>query len=142
MTDDLFCGYWEMDPAGNQYEMGEPPASASYIIEPFGEAYRITMAWMDYANNPFEMMYMTTPDGVEHAYENPAQADTIRSTRVDEHTFDTEVTKNGLIIATGRRVISADGQSMTVAQSGTRPNGTSFTNLSVYRRRAAAQPQT
>jgi hypothetical protein len=134
MPDDAFFGHWEMDPAENRYEMGQPPVTASYHIEPFGEAYRFTLAWTDAEGNPYEMMYMTAPDGIAHPYENPAQADTIKTTRADARTLDTEITKNGVVLATGRRVLSMDGHAMTIAQSGTRPDGTAFTNLSVYRR--------
>ena len=135
MTDDAFLGHWEMDPAENRYEVGQPPQSGSYTIEPEGAAYLFKMAWTNAEGQPFQMEYRTTPDGVAYPYENPAVADTIRTTRVDEFTLDTETTKGGKVIATGRRVLSPDGRTMTITQSGLRPDGTAFTNLSIYRRK-------
>ena len=134
MTDDAFLGHWEMDPAENRYEAGQPPLAGSYTIEPEGHAYLFKMAWTNAEGQPFQMEYRTTPDGVAYPYENSAVADTIKTTRVDEFTLDTETTKDGKVIATGRRVLSPDGQTMTITQSGLRPDGTAFTNLSLYRR--------
>jgi len=127
-----------MDPAENRYEAGQPPRSGSYTIEPEGDAYLFTMAWINAEGQPFEMEYRTTPNGIAYPYENPAVADTVRTTRVDTYTLDTETTKDGKVIATGRRVLSPDGQSMTITQSGSGPDGTAFTNLSVYRRKISA----
>jgi hypothetical protein len=96
------------------------------------------MAWTSADGQPFQMDYRTTPDGVAYPYENPAVADTIRTTRVDANTLDTETTKGGKVIASGRRVLSPDGQSMTITQSGFRSDGTAFTNRSVYRRKISS----
>lgn len=135
MTNDAFIGHWEMDPAENRYEAGQPPRSGSYVIELEGDAYLFKMAWTNAEGQPFEMEYRTTPDGVAYPYENPAIADTIKTTRVDAYTLDTETMKDGKIIATGRRVLSPDGRTMTITQAGFRPDGTSFKNLSIYRRK-------
>ena len=135
MIDDAFLGHWEMDPAENRYEAGQPPQSGSYTIEPDGESYLFKMAWTNVEGQPFEMEYRTTPDGIVYPYENPAVADTIQTTRVDAYTLDTETTKAGKVIAAGRRVLSPDGQTMTITQSGFRPDGTRFLNRSLYRRK-------
>jgi hypothetical protein len=135
VTDDAFLGSWEMDPAENRYEAGQPPLSGGYTIVRDGADYRFFMAWTNADGQPFQMEYRTTPDGVAYPYENPAVADIIKTTRIDDFTLETETTKGGKIIATGRRVLSPDGQTMTIIQSGLRPDGTSFTNLSVYRRK-------
>jgi hypothetical protein len=135
MNNDAFLGQWEMDPAENRYEAGQPPLSGSYTIEPDGDTYRFLMAWTNAEGQPFEMEYRTTPDGVAYPYENPDVADTNKTTRVDAFTLDTETMKDGKSIATGRRVLSPDGRTMTIVQSGVRPDGTSFKNLSLYRRK-------
>ena len=132
---DAFLGHWEMDPAENRYEAGQPPQSGSYTIMRVGADYRFLMAWTNAEGQPFEMEYRTTPDGTAYPYENPAVADTIKTTRVDAYTLDTETTKDGKVIATGRRVLSTDSHAMTVTQSGFRPDGTAFTNRSIYRRK-------
>lgn len=135
MADDAFLGQWEMDPAENRYEAGQPPQSGGYTIVRDGADYRFFMTWTNAEGQPFEMEYRTTPDGVAYSYENPAVADTIKTTRVDAYTLDTETTKDGKVIAIGRRVLSPDGQTMAITQTGFLPDGSSFTNRSIYRRK-------
>src|SRR5690606_16450916 len=86
MADDAFLGQWEMDPAENRYEAGQPPQSGGYTIVRDGADYRFFMTWTNAEGQPFEMEYRTTPDGVAYSYENPAVADTIKTTRVDAYT--------------------------------------------------------
>ena len=56
-------------------------------------------------------------------------------TRVDERTLDSASFRDGVQIAHGRRELSDDANTMTVTQSGSRPDGTKFANVSVYVRR-------
>jgi len=134
MTNDPFLGYWVMDAAQNTYEAGTPPSAGSYRIEADGEAYRFTMTWTAADGQSHQMDYRTFPDGVAHPFENTAQVDALRTTRVDERTLDSESIKGDGVIAHGRRVLSEDGQTMFITQSGNRPDGTRFENRSVYLR--------
>lgn len=129
---DAFLGLWVMDAAKNDYEAGTPPLSGSYRIEDEGGSYKFTMTWTAANGESYQMDYRTIPDGQAHPFENPAQVDAIRTTRVDERTLDTESIKGDAVIAYGRRVLSADGQTMFITQSGNRPDGTRFENRSVY----------
>lgn len=132
----IFLGFWVMDTTQNEYEVGTPPQFGSYLIEDEGDAYKFTMAWTASDGQSFQMEYRTIPDGQEHPFENPAQVDALRTTRVDERTLDSESIKNGVVIAHGRRVLSEDGQTMFITQSGNRPDGTRFENRSVYYRKS------
>ena len=53
---------------------------------------------------------------------------------VDASTLDTTVRQAGRVVAHARRVLSADGRTMTITQSGTTPDGQPFANVSVYAR--------
>jgi len=131
---DAFVGKWKLDPTQNNYELGEPPQSGTYQIEPKDDGYLITMAWVTSDGQEMKMSYEGTPDGVEYAYENPAIADVMSMTRVDEHTLDSAAFKGGMRIAYARRQLSKDLKTMTVTQSGLKPDGVEFNNVSVYRR--------
>lgn len=136
---DLFLGFWVMDAAHNIYEVGTPPLNGSYEITDEGGAYRFTMAWTAADGTSYQIDYRTIPDGQMHPYENPAQADALRTTRVDDRTLESESIKGGVVIAHGRRVLSEDGQTMFITQSGQRPDGTRFENRSVYYRQTKLQ---
>ena len=138
MSQDRFLGTWEMQPTQNNYQLGDPPVNGTYTIaeNPDGEGYLVTMAWTTLDGRDVEMSYTAVPDGVDHPYENPAVADTVSMTRVDENTLDSDAKIGDKVTAYARRVLSADGQTMTVTQSGPTPDGGWFENVSVYVRRS------
>ena len=132
---DLFIGTWILDPEQNAYELGDPPQSGEYVIAAQGEGYHITMAWTTTDGKALSTAYDGVPDGVLHPADAPG-VDTMSMTRVDDLTLDSSAFVGEQRIAYARRVLSADYQMMTVTQSGVTPDGTSFSNLSVYHRQA------
>jgi hypothetical protein len=133
-NEDPFVGQWLLDPPQSRYELGEPPASGRYHIQPDGDGYLVTMEWETPEGERHKASYRSVPDGIDYPYENPAVAETVSMTRVDERTLDSTSKKGGQIIAHARRVLSLDGRTMTVTQSGLTPDGTRFANLSVYKK--------
>ena len=129
---DPFVGSWKLDPTQSRYEFGTPPQSGSYRIEPNDTGYLVTMDWVDAAGKDFHQTYTAVPDGIEYHYANSPAVDAMSMTRVDDRTLNSEAFKSGKRIAYGRRVLSEDGQTMTIVQSGATPQGTEFNNLSVY----------
>ena len=136
---DLFVGIWELDPSQSDYQIGTPPQSGLYRIAPDanGNGYMISMSWTDAQGREFYAAYSAMPDGVRYAYENSEVADFISMTRLDDYTLDSAIYKGGERIAYSVRVLSDDGQTMTITQSGFTPDGTPFDNRSVYVRQPA-----
>ncbi len=130
--DDPFLGTWALVPDRCQYEFGRPPQSGAYQIEASGEGYLVTMKWLTAEGAAHQLSYPAIPDGKEYPYENPALADTISMTRVDGRTLDSTSKKDGRIIGYARRVLSNDGLTMTIFQSGVTPENREFTNVSIY----------
>lgn len=138
MTENPFIATWELDPAQSQYELGEPPANGTYRIEANADgSYTFHMAWMTQDGKEMSGQFSGVPDGELHPYDNPAIADAISLTRVDENTLDSASFKGGEQIAHASRALSDDQQMMTVTQSGTAPDGSTFSNVAVYRRQTA-----
>lgn len=134
---DPFVGTWKLEPEQSRYQFGTPPQSGTYRIEPEGSGYRITMDWVDAQGKEFHQSYTATPDGMQHAYENPQVAEFVSMTRFDDRTLDSASFKGGERIVYAVRVLSPDLQTMTVTQSGTTPlGGVQFENRAVYVRQA------
>ena len=93
--------------------------------------------WLDADGESYQVSFYGIPNGQEYAYENPEIADTLATTLVNAHTLDTTIKKNRRVLAHARRVLSADGQTMTITQSGINDKGTWFNNTSVYMRTTA-----
>lgn len=130
-----FLGAWELDPAQSQYELGAPPQRGMYQLIPEGDAVAVVMDWTDAAGKDFHMIYHMTPDGRDHPYADSPAVDAIVTTLMDARTLETLSKKDGSIVATGRRELSQDGQTMLVTQGGKTPDGASFSNIAVYHRR-------
>lgn len=128
---DPFLGRWKLNPRDNQYEYGFAPQKGRYTMTWEDDHYLVKMAWINAEGKEVQMSYTTIPDGQPHSME--AAGDLV-TTRVDERTLDSEVIINGEVVAFARRVLSPDGQRMTVTQSGMTPDGTPYSNLSVYDR--------
>lgn len=132
-----FLGIWELDAAESQYELGAPPSRGVYQLIQESEQVAVVMDWTDAAGKDFHMIYHMTPDGMDHAYADSSAVDAIVTTLVDERTLETLSKKEGAIVARGLRELSEDGQTMRVTQSGKTPDGNAWTNIALYRKRAA-----
>lgn len=115
---DPFIGKWEMDAELNVYESGRPPVSGLYIIEATAQGYHIAMHWRTVDGDDRSAEYGAIPDGV------------------DDRTLDSDAKAGGKVVSYARRVLSEDGQTMTITQSGTTAEGQSFNNVSIYRRKS------
>ncbi len=131
-----FLGVWELDPAQSEYELGAPPARGQYQLLTDGEQIAVVMDWTDAAGKDFHMVYYMTPDGNDHPYADSPAVDVIQTTLLDAHTLETVSKKDGNVIARGLRELSDDGKTMRVTQSGKTPDGNTFHNVAIYRRRA------
>lgn len=133
-----FLGVWELDPTQSDYELGEPPARGRYGITYDGTRLHFSIDWTTATGQEMATTVDALPDGQDHPYaDNPAFADTINYTLVDAHTLDSTAKLRGQVVGYARRVLAADGQSMTITQSGRGPDGRTFSNRSVYRRIAS-----
>lgn len=130
-----FLGTWDLDPGASRYELGTPPQRGMYQLIPDGDAIAVVMDWTDVAGKDFHMLYHMTPDGLDHPYAGSPAVDVVMTTLVDARTLDTFSKKEGSVVATGRRELSADGQTMLVTQGGQTPDGTAFSNVALYRKR-------
>jgi hypothetical protein len=129
-----FLGTWILDAGVSDYELGAPPQQGTYQLVPEGDQVAVVMDWTDAAGKDFHMVYYMTPDGVDHPYTDSPAVDAIVTTPVDARTLDTISKKDGNTVAVGRRELSEDGKTMRVIQSGKMPDGTSFSNVAIYRR--------
>lgn len=130
---DLFVGKWQLREA--DYESGEPPREATYTIDHDRGGYCVQMDWLTEDGEAMRAEFFAIPDGKQYPVDNPAAEDnTMSMVRVDERTLDSTVQQNGDVIAHARRMLSRDGNTMTITQSTSTPDGNTFQNVSVYAR--------
>ena len=137
MKPDRFLGTWELIADQSRYEFGQPPAGGTYTITANETGYSFTIHWTTADGQQLSAAYDAIPDGQQYPYENTAVADAVSMTRVNEQQLDSASFKSNRQIAHAARILSADGQTMTITQSGQTPDGTPFSNISVYQRHTA-----
>jgi hypothetical protein len=59
-------------------------------------------------------------------------ADAIVMTKVDNQTAQAILKHGDTVVGTSRRIVSADGKTLTVTYKGTDPEGVSVDNVAVY----------
>lgn len=130
---DPFIGTWVLDPNQSQYQYGNPPVKGSYKISTKVDQYVFEMKWETQDGTEHEMSFQAMPDGVERPYyDDPAVADSIRLTRIDRLTLDSETRKGGDITARASRQINEEENTMKVVQTGKTPDGQQYTNITYY----------
>lgn len=129
---DAFVGTWILTHEGTVYEVGEPPQTGLYRIEPDGERMKFTMEWTDASGKAFDAVYHTVADGVPYPYEATPTI-SISTSLLDAQTLETTTWMEGKAINSGTRVLSPDGSTMTVTISGEH-RGKPYRNVSVYHR--------
>ncbi|MCC6612640.1 MAG: hypothetical protein IT320_04120 [Anaerolineae bacterium] len=127
-----FFGLWTLNREASRYAQGEPPHDASYKLEPDGDAIKVTMDWLGPDGLPKHQVYTGVPDGVVYPYDGGDVVDAISMTLLDARTLDTDSRKDGRIIAYARRVLSEDGETMTITMRSFLPDGRELDNIAVY----------
>ncbi|MGA2630334.1 MAG: hypothetical protein ABSG54_08965 [Terriglobia bacterium] len=112
-----FAGTWKLNPAKSKFT-GD---TMKFEKTPSG-AIRWSGSGMTYTFNV---------DGKE--YTGPVGAATAWK-QIDDHTWETTYEVKGSLYSTDTSKISPDGKTMTVVSKGTRPNGETFQNTTVYER--------
>ncbi len=74
------------------------------------------------------------PDDQDYPYPGLPAVDATRYTLVDRSRLDSTASLQGKLVAHATRVLDEDGATLAIVQSGTRPDGSSFANRSLYRR--------
>jgi len=73
-------------------------------------------------------------DGKDHPIAGNPDADSVSAKAIDSHTSDFTLKKDGKVVATVHRVVSADGKTLTVNNKGTHADGKSYDDTLVFDR--------
>lgn len=131
---EAFCGTWALLPEKSWYQFGAPAQQAKYRIKQEGKQLEIGVEWTEMDGQTFRATNYFIPDGQQYPYDNPDIADAVSASFTGERTLETTSFKNGEVLLFARRELSEDGRHMTITQSGRTPKGTTFSNISIYKK--------
>ena len=129
-TRDPILGTWNLAVERSIYDPGPAPRSQRRIYEAHPDGVKATVVTVDATGQSSMVEYIADYDSMEYPLLGTPNADTIALVQLDPNRHDVTVTFAGRVIATARRVISPDGELMTV----TVRSGAGTTNVTVFER--------
>jgi hypothetical protein len=131
-TNDPMVGIWKLNLSKSTYIPGPAPKSAINKFEPREDGMKATIDMVDGQGKKIHSEATIKFDGKEYPIKGSPIADAVSVKRANEREADIVWKKGGKVTMTGKSVISADGQTTTLTQTGTAPQGHAVHNVAVY----------
>ena len=131
---DPAIGTWKLNVAKSKYVPGPVPKSNVITIAAAGSGYHVTAKGEDATGNPTGIDYTATSDGKDSPVKGAPAYDTTSLKRIDANTTEQTRKKEGKMVQTATRKISADGKTMTVTTRGKDEAGRTLNTVAVYDR--------
>ena len=124
-------GTWKLNEAKSKMAAGAPK-NTTVVYEAAGDKVKVTVDGVDGAGKPTHNEWTGSYDGKDYPVTGDPTSDMRSLKKVNDHTLDLTVKKDGKVTVSGKIVVSADGKSRTVSTSGTDSMGMKMKNTSVY----------
>ena len=136
-ADDPQTGAWKLNVAKSKFSPGPPPKSQTVTVEPYGnDGVKLALEALNAKGEKLTIGYSARYDGKEYPRtETGAGAvsgQTVTLKRIDAHTAERIAYLAGKKLTTERWVISQDGKTRTVTQTGTNAQGQPVNIVMVY----------
>jgi hypothetical protein len=130
---DARIGTWKLNVAKSKYDPGPPPQSQTLKVEPSGKGEKVTSESVTADGKKVTTTYTANFDGKDYPLSGSALgADKVSLKRIDARTTERIDKKDGKPVVTIRRVVSADGKTMTATVKGTNAEGKPVNNVAVF----------
>ena len=110
---DLLIGVWQVDMAKSRYYPGPPPASETRTFAREADGIKGTVL-RRLANGRQELIEYRADFDHEYPVSGTEAYDAVRFKRIDSYTAEAVLSHAGRVFGIARRVISNDGQTMTI----------------------------
>jgi len=131
-ANDPMFGIWKLNVSKSTYTPGPAPKSAISKFEPWEDGIKATIDVVAGQGNKNHLEVAAKFDGKDYPIKGSPMADAISLKRVNDRQVDVVEKKDGKIVMTGKSVISADGKTSTVMQTGKDPQGRPINNVVIY----------
>jgi hypothetical protein len=129
---DNWLGTWKLDLAKTKYSPGPAPKSLTLKFEATPGGIKFTGDGVSAEGKPVHSMFSSKFDGKDVPYEGNPDADTASPKKIDDNGYDNTWKKGGKATITAKVVVSPDGKTITITQTGTNAKGEAVNNTIVY----------
>jgi hypothetical protein len=118
--------------AKSKFSPGPPPQSAIVTFEESGNGVKRSGEAVNADRNKASFEYTAQYDGKDYPVTGNPNVDTVSLKRVNDRTVEATLNKDGNVVTNARRVVSADGKTLTPTITGTNPQGQKVKNVQVF----------
>ena len=129
---DNWLGTWTLDSAKSKFSPGPGPKSLTLKFEATPGGIKFTGDGVGADGKPAHSMYVSKYDGKDVPYEGNPDADMAAPMKIDDNSYTNTWKKGGKKTIAAKVVVSADGKTMNITQTGTNAKGETVTNSIVY----------
>ncbi len=134
-SSDAAMGTWTLDVAKSTFGSQHPLKSQTRIYRPAPHGTHVTIVEEDASGHQTRTTLTITYDGKPHPVKGNPDYDHASATLVDPNEVDGTFIRNGQPVGDLKRVVSADGKTLTINARYTKADGTAETTMSVYQRK-------
>ncbi len=131
---DPVLGKWKLDVVKSRYLPGPAPKSQTRVYAAEGDGIKVTIRTVGEDGKAIVVEHPVNYDGKEQPVTGSQQSDAIALQKIDEYTSESVMKHAGKLIGTNRRVVSADGKTMTITYEGLDSRGQTVKVTAVYDR--------
>ena len=131
MAAENWLGTWKIDLAKSKYSPGPAPKSLTLKWEATPGGIKFTSDGVGADGKPSHSMFLSKFDGKDVPYEGNPDADMAAPMKIDDNSYSNTWKKVGRR-QSAKVVVSADGKTMTITQTGTNAKGEAVNNTIVY----------
>jgi len=133
MAADSNVGVWKLNIAKSKFDPGPVPTSQGLKIEAWGaDGVNYSSDGMDAAGKPTHWEFQAKYDEKFVPFKGNPDADMISYKRIDANTIESTTQLNGKVTGHSRAVVSADGKTRTLTQTGKNAKGQDIHNVLVF----------
>jgi hypothetical protein len=125
-------GTWKLNLSKSKYSPGPPPRSGILTYTQDGQNIKNTAQAIDAQGNPTTIVFMHIYDGQSHPTTGSPLFDASAYARLDPNTYIFTRSKAGKLVGVGTAVVSQDGKTWTVTQTGPDANGRPANSVATY----------
>ena len=126
-------GTWKLNPSKSQYSPGPAPKSQTLTIEAWGnDGVKYTSDSVAADGKPAHAEFQAKYDGKGYPFKGNPDADVLSYKRIDANNLEATTTLKGKNTTAITVMVSSDGKTRTVTQTGTNAQGQATKISSVY----------
>jgi hypothetical protein len=127
-----WLGTWKLNTAKSKYSPGPAPKSLTLTWEATADGVKHASDGVTGEGEPMHSGYVSKYDGADVPYTGNPDADMASAKKIDDNSYENVWKKDGKTTITAKVVVSKNGKTITITQTGTNAKGQAVNNTAIY----------